>query len=105
MTDITSDLMIKIGNDVTSAMTRTLALTNEHLPVAMAGGSAAIGIIAAFLEVQDGGPRKDAPDPDCILLAALLCARTGMSHVDPIRQAYRDLEALKNTAIQEARTR
>lgn len=85
----TKDLMTKIGADVSGAMMRTLSLTDEPLPVAMSGGSAAVGVIAAVLN-----PNGDAPDPDCIMLAALLIARTGSNHPDPVSQAYKDLEVL-----------
>ena len=92
MINVTEDLMMKIGADVSDAMMRTLSLSlaDEQLPIAISGGSAAVGVIAAVLN-----PNGDAPDPDCIMLAALLIARTGSNHPDPVSQAYKDLEVLQ----------
>ncbi len=93
---VTEDLMKKISEDVSNAMHRTLVLSDEKLPVAIAGGAVAIGAIGAFLEVEEGerAPGND-PDPDCVMLAALVCAHTGNRSHDPIKQAYKDLEILK----------
>ena len=99
---VTEDLMVKISKDVSNAMHRTLALSDEKLPVAIAGGAVAIGTISAFLEAEEGErvPGSD-PDPDCVMLAALIsaralkCAHTGNRSHDPIKQAYKDLEILK----------
>ena len=99
---VTEDLMVKISEDVSNAMHRTLALSDEKLPVAVAGGAIAIGTISAFLEAAEGKRKPGSdPDPDYVLLAALMCAHalvcahTGNRCHDPIKQAYKDLEILK----------
>jgi hypothetical protein len=90
---ITRDLMKKLADDVTSSMVRTLSLAGERqqLPIGIAAGASCIGIIAAMLNSAKGGASGQEPDPDCILLAALLVARTGIGGDDPIGDAYRDL--------------
>ena len=94
----THDLMTDVSADVTAAMLRSLDLAVEKLPVATAGGAAAIGIIAAVLDTMGGSYDKTKrPSNDCILLAALVCARMGGDFTDPIAQAYKDLERLKHT--------
>jgi len=92
---VTKDLMIKISQDITAAMMRTLALTDNHLPVAIAGGSAAAGIIAGCLGKMSGAYDKEkGPDEENVMLAGLLIARMGSQHPDAIAQAYRDLDRL-----------
>lgn len=94
---IALDLMRKIADDVTAAMCRTLAINKKgrrDLPVVMAGLGAALGVAAAALNTD-----KEAtePDPECILLAALLGARFGIGEADPVKAAYRDFETLRAT--------
>lgn len=97
---VTRDLMMKVADDITSAVTRTLALTDDrgNLPIAVSAGAACLGVIAAILDQQYGDKRGGKPDPDCVLLAALLAARTGIGGEDPVADAYRDLELLKTQA-------
>lgn len=94
---ITRDLMRKLADDVTSAMLRTMALADERsrLPITISAGAACVGIIAGVLNRSAGGETGLAPDPDCVLLAGLLVARSGIGGDDPIADAYRDLELLK----------
>lgn len=92
---ITEDLMRKIEDDVIAAMSRTLAITPAPvLPVAISGLAAALGVTAAALAKANNSYVAGEPDPDCVLLAALLGARMGMS-ADGISEAYRDFDALK----------
>lgn len=99
---ITSDLMKKISNDITGYMVRTLSLAGERqqLPIGIAGGAACAGVIAAMLNKAGGGEGGKRPDPECILLAGLLLAHTGIGGDDPIGNAYRDLERLKAAGAQ-----
>lgn len=89
---IIRDLMTKVGDDVGAALRRTLAIApHPHLPIAIAAGASVVGLISAMLD-KDRAPN---PDPDCVLLAGLLIARTGIGGKDPIREAYADFELLK----------
>lgn len=94
---IINDLMTKCADDVVRALKRTLSITPDpQLPVATAAGVACIGVIAGILEHMAGNRvAGSAPDPECVLLAGLICARMGMDPRDGIAQAYRDLEVLK----------
>jgi hypothetical protein len=90
---IISDLMGKVSDDVSNALCRTLALCPEpKLPVAIAGGAAAIGTIAAVLNTA---PKAGKIDPECVLLAALLCAWVALDPKNGVHYAYRDLETLR----------
>jgi hypothetical protein len=94
---ITRDLMKKVADDVVSAMHRTLAIApSPHLPIAASAAAAAMGIVSALLEESspDGRVPGSTPDPDCVLLAGLLCARLGIGGADPIGEAYADLKLL-----------
>lgn len=99
---ITRDLMAKVASDITAAMIRTIDLVEAkgRLPVSISAGAACIGVIAAILN-NGMGERGHAPDPDCVLLAALLVGRTSIGGDDPIGDAYRDLETLKAQALSE----
>jgi len=93
---VTSDLMRKVVDDVGAAIERTVTIAPLPIPVVASGGSVAIGMMAALLEqLADDHVPGSKPDPECIFLAALIIARMGTQHDDPIGQAYRDLEALK----------
>jgi hypothetical protein len=92
---ITEDLMAKIEADVTATMLRTLAIAPDPLlPVAISGLAAALGLTAAALAKSRGNYVSGEPDPDCILLAALLGARMGISK-GGVAEAYKDFEVLK----------
>jgi hypothetical protein len=94
---ITRDLMRKVADDVISAMRRTLAIAPAPiLPVAVSAATAAMGIVSALLEQvsAEGRVPGSEPDPDCVLLAGLLCARMGIGLGDSIGQAYADLRVL-----------
>lgn len=87
------DLMTKVGDDVGAAMRRTLAIAPQpHLPIAIAAGASVIALIAFLLDTE----RSPDPDPDCVLLAGPLIARTGIGGKDPIGEAYADFDLLKN---------
>ena len=93
---ITNDLMKKIGNDVTAAMIRTLDIAPNHLPVAMAGAAAAVGVTAAILSrLNDSQELGGEPNPDMVMLAALIIGRMGLGP-DGVSQAYIDLETLRS---------
>ena len=93
---ITNDLMNKISEDVSGAMLRTLALSSTKLPIAMSGCAAAVGITAAVLAALSGSYNsKLDPDPNNILLAALLAYRAGCGGKAPIGAAYKDFDILK----------
>jgi hypothetical protein len=88
------DLMHKCSRDVTAAIMRTLSLIprEQQMPVAIAAGAGAIGILSAILDTD----RKPELDPECVLLGALLCARCSLAPGgEGISQAYADLETLK----------
>jgi Ni,Fe-hydrogenase III small subunit len=98
---ITDDLMRKVSDDVQAVLKRTLAIApHPHLPVAVSAGAACIGVIAGLLEImsEDGRVPGSKPDPECVLLAGLLCARMGTGGSDPIGQAYADLKTLTQSA-------
>lgn len=89
---IISDLMRKIGDDVSSAMRRNVSLSPDpKLPVAAAGAAAAVGVLAAIINID-----KDATemDEECVILAGLMCARVALDPKNGISNAYRDLEIL-----------
>jgi hypothetical protein len=100
MSDVTTDLMKKIADDVGNAILRTcdLAATIDgpRLPLLMAAAAAALGMLSGELERMGGTQRPDATGPEyqVILLAGLLAARHGMQLPDPTGEAYRDMEAL-----------
>jgi hypothetical protein len=94
---ITRDLMRKASDDVLSALRRTLAIAPApHLPIAASAAASAMGFVSALLEyaTDDGRVPGSAPDPDCVLLAGLLCARMAIGGEDPIGAAYADLKLL-----------
>lgn len=93
---ITRDLMRKLADDVSQSMLRTLSLADapQQLPIGISAGASCIGIVAGILNAIEGKERGTPPDRDCILLAALLVARTGIGGDDPIGDAYRDLAVL-----------
>lgn len=95
MKHIISDLMAKVGDDITGAMMRTISISPEpHLPVAMAGGAAALGIVAGVLNEMSSHPDSELND-ETILLAALLCAHTVINPKTGVEQACRDLQILR----------
>lgn len=98
---ITRDLMRKVSEDVSAALNRTLSIApHPLLPIAASAGAVCVGVMAGFLEAMspEGRAPGTAPDPDCVLLAGLLCARMGMGGDDPIAAAYADLATLKGTS-------
>ncbi len=97
---ITRDLMKKLGDDISGYMLRTLSLAEprQQLPIGISAGAACVGMIAAILNKYAEGEAGQPPDPECVLLAGLLVARTGIGGDDPIGAAYRDLETLKAAA-------
>jgi hypothetical protein len=89
---ITKDLMAKVVDDVGSALRRVIAIAPDpHLPIAMAAGASVVAHVGILLDADP----KPTPDPECIILAGLLIARTGLGGPDPIGAAYDDFEALK----------
>jgi hypothetical protein len=97
---IIGDLMTKAGEDVTASIRRTLAICpTPHLPIVLAAAAAAIGTVTAILDEMAGNDHSRGPDPENILLAGLLAARTGMKGFngpeDGVGAAYRDFETLK----------
>jgi len=95
---ITNDLMKKVGDDVTAAMIRTLDIAPNHLPVAVAGAAAAVGVTAAILgRLNDSQEMGGGPNPDMVMLAALIIGRMGLGP-DGISQAYKDLETLRSNS-------
>jgi hypothetical protein len=98
---ITKDLMHKLSDDVTGAVRRVLSIAPQpHLPIAMSAGAVCVGFIAATLEhmSEEGREAGSPPDPDCVLLAGLLCAHFGLGRDHPIGAAYADLRTLKAAA-------
>ena len=92
---ITRDLMRKASDDVLAAMSRTLAIAPApHLPIAASAAASAMGFVSALLEHTDGRVPGSSPDPDCVLLAGLLCARMAIGGEDPIGEAYADLKLI-----------
>lgn len=96
---VVTDLMKKCAEDVSRAMMRTLSLfpRDQQLPIAMAAGASVIGIMSAVLDTdRDRIPEGQAsPDPQCVLLAGLLCARCSLApNGDGISKAYADLKTL-----------
>lgn len=94
---VTRDLMRKLSSDVSENMLRTISLVENRqvLPIVVAAGASCVGIISGVLHSMAEGESQTVPDPECILLAALLVARTGIGGDDPIGDAYRDLETIK----------
>jgi hypothetical protein len=89
---IVQDLMTKIGDDVVAVLRRTLSIAPKpHLPIAMSAGASVIAFVACLLDTDP----KPTPDPECVLLAGLLIARTGLGGADPIGEAFKDFDALK----------
>lgn len=93
---ITRDLMRKVSDDVIGALRRVMSIAPApHLPIAVSAGGAAIGFVSAALQYMTNDRQPgDPPDPECILLAGLLCARMGIGGDDPIGAAYADMKAL-----------
>lgn len=93
---VTNDLIAKAVKDIGAVMRRLRSIAPDpFLPVAIGAGVNAIVPIAVELHHMSGEPYKGEPDPDCMMLAALLLARTGISDADAVAEAYRDLDALK----------
>jgi hypothetical protein len=93
---ITRDLIRKGADDIGAVIRRLRSIApRPFMPVAVGLAGAAIVALAAELAVKNGAA-KDTPDPDCMILAALLAARCGISADDPINAAYADFEALKS---------
>lgn len=89
---ITRDLMTKVADDVSAVLHRVLAISpHPHMPIAVSAGASVVGLLAAMLDTD----RSPTPDPDCVLLAGLLIARTGIGGKDPIGDAYADFQLLK----------
>lgn len=104
--EITSDLMKKVADDVIAAVHRTLAIAPDPLlPIAVSAGAACVGIVWAMLEnLSDQGRTPGAaPDPECLMLAGLIVARVGIKQEDPIGAAYKDMDALRKTGRLAAR--
>lgn len=97
MADVTSDLMDKVTDDVCRALRRTLAIAPQpHLPLATAAGASVIGVMAGLLEHMAGTRvAGSAPDPDCVLLAGLLCAHMALDPRNGVANAYRDMKLLR----------
>lgn len=94
---ITRDLMRKASDDVEGVLRRVLSIApRPWMPIAASAGAACLGFLAAELEQASEAGRKagDAPDPECVLLAGLLCAHLGIGGDDPIGAAYADLKML-----------
>lgn len=90
---ITRDLMTKVSDDISAVLRRTLSIApHPHMPIAVSAGASVLGFLAAMLDSD----RKPDPDPDCVLLAGLLIARTGIGGKDPIGAAYADFQLLKD---------
>lgn len=95
--DIIGDLMKKTGEDVTRAILRTLAICpRPHLPLVLAAAAAAIGTVASILDEMTDKKLGNGPNPENVLLAGLLAARTAISPNDGVAAAYRDFEVLKS---------
>lgn len=99
MSDVTSDLMTKVADDVIKAIIRTLSIApNPRLPVATSAAAAALGIVAAELDKIAGCfDPVSGPGNDNILLSGLIAARLGMlpQSADSVGDAYKDYETLK----------
>jgi len=94
---ITDDLMRKVVDDVRDVIFRTIDIAPKpHLPIVTAAGALALGFAAAELAILNGKrePGSD-PEPEYLLLAALLIARIGMKCDDPHCSALNDLALLK----------
>lgn len=91
-TGVTKDLMSKVNEDVKAALNRVLNIAPEpHLPIALSAGASVLALVAILL---DSDP-KPTPDPECLLLAGILMARTGMGGDDPVGDAFSDFETLR----------
>jgi hypothetical protein len=93
--DITEDLMSKVADDVTRAITRTLAIAPDpRLPIALSAVAAAIGTATALLQRMAGDAKEI--DPECVMLAGLLGARIALDPDEGTSLAYADLDCLKS---------
>jgi hypothetical protein len=94
---ITKDLIRKGSEDIGLVVQRLHSIAPKpFMPIAVAMAGAAIIPLAMELAVASGAASPE-PDPECMLLAALLAARCGLRSDDPIGAAYADLEALKSS--------
>jgi hypothetical protein len=95
------DLMNKAADDAKTHLLRTLSLSDDkHLPIAIAAGAAVMGITGAILSQQSDRYIPADPDPESVLLAALIIARSVSvegqdDRSDCVHQAFRDLDALR----------
>jgi hypothetical protein len=93
---ITNDLMVKVADDVTRCVNRTLAIAPEPLlPIGISAIAATLGITALLLQ-RVAGAVDNGPEPDCVMLAALLGARLAIDPESGTKAAYADLECLKS---------
>lgn len=91
-TGIVRDLMGKVSSDVEAALHRTLAISPQpHLAIVL-GASAPLMAALAFILNTHPSPE---PDPDCMMMGALLMARIARKDHDPVGAAYADFEALR----------
>lgn len=92
---ITKDLIRKGCEDVGLVVQSLRAIAPApFLPIAMAAGGSALVYLAAELAMM-AGTLSEKPDPDCMLLGALMAAHSGLGCSDPVGGAYADFEALK----------
>lgn len=99
---IVNDLMVKVADDVRRAIRRTLDIAPAPLlPIVVSAGATAIVAIAAVLEEMstEGRVLGSEPDPECVMLAGLICARMAIDPSTGISLAYDDLEILKARAV------
>jgi hypothetical protein len=96
--NIADDLKEKVVDDVGGALSLHLAAADSsaHMPIALAAGGVCVGLTAALLWEDAGAVQPPAePDPESMLLAALLLARHGQGCADAMGEAQKDFEALK----------
>lgn len=95
--EITRDLMRKVGDDVGAALRRMMEIAPDPLlPIAMSAGTSVVALMALLLDTK---PEPSKPDPNCLMLAGLLLAHSGISGDRIVDNAYRDLDLLMSADI------